>query len=578
MFRVPRSGFQVPRSGSPAGRRISACAAALIAAVGLAGWTPAAQIQFIRPPQLPRGTASITGVVIGDGKPVPGATVVLSAHEHSSYQPQGPYSGVETVADGGGRFAFAGLPSLPLILSASAPSFATGVYGQARPGLAGTPIRLADAQRFEATIHLVRGGRISGSVLDSKGVPAAGIEVYAFRLEPIGDTATVMGPGGNAVTNTQGGYVISDLPGGRFLVRAWRTWGDGERPPALKGPEGEAVIESSAFYPRGTRVNEHEAVELRPAESRTGIDIRLRLEPISTVTCVVRNADGSPARGAHVQLLPADDQPVVISKAVTDDDGSFQLERARPGAYRLVAYSATAEPHWGETVIESDGRKAIQAVIDLRPGGTITGRIAYSGRSPVQAPSKYPLFLARIRDSMMEEVHPVPRTSATPEFAYRGVPPGRYLINVHGAPPGWFVQSEMVDGVDALDFPFAVAGSETKQVLITLSDAWTEIAGRVTGQNGGASTEGTVVVFPIDESYWGVFSRRIETIRPDTNGQYRFRGLPAGEYAIALGSSEIDGRPHSSLMRTLRSSGRRFTLRPGDSLKIDLRGRLSSDR
>ena len=548
-------------------RQIAACAAALVATVVVSGSAAPAQIQAIPHPSLPRGLASITGVVMGEGRPVPGATVVLSAHDHwSPNVPEVMFSNQETISDAGGRFAFVNLPSLPLMVSASASGFATGIYGQSRPGFDGTPIQLAGSQKFEATILLARGRRISGAVQDARGVPAAGIEVYAFRLRPMGDTELLMSDGGHAVTDERGQFTISDLPVGRFQMMAYRKWGNWEPSPIQKGLEGEPAIESAA--------DEIEAIELDPGESRTGVELRLRLKPTTTIAGRVRYADESPASGARVRLFPRDGQPFAVSEAVAGADGSFELGRVTPGPYRVVAYSQPGEQRWGDAVVESDGRKRSETVIDLRPGATVSGRVVYAGRSAIEMARPVTLFFARILSGMRDDVPGLARSAATPEFTYRGVPPGRYTIfvNRESLQPGWFVQSEMVDGLDALDFPFAVRGAETKQVLITLSDAWTEIAGRVTDRNNAASTEGTVVVFPVDESYWGVFSRRIETIRPDTNGQYRLRGLPAGEYVLALGNSEIYGRPHSSLLRKLRSAGRRFTLRPGDSLRIDVPG------
>jgi hypothetical protein len=345
-----------------------------------------------------------------------------------------------------------------------------------------------------------------------------------------------------------------------------------ERSPLQKGADGGWVVESGAVYPAGTRAIDASAIALRLGESRAGIDLRLRLEPATTARGFVRNADGSPVRNARVQLIPRDGQAFTVSDATTGADGSFELERVTPGAYRIVAYSQPGEPPWGEALVDSDGRLPIRVTLDLRPGGTVTGRVVAAGKSELENPRPFTLFLARIQGGIGADVPGVGRSSGAPDFAYRGVPPGRYTISVNreSLPAGWLVQSEMVEGVDALDFPFEIKGSETRNVVITLSDAWTDIAGRVTDSNGAASTDGTVVIFAADESYWGVPSRRIETLRPDTNGRYRVRGLPAGDYVIALGSAEIDGRPHSSILRTLRSSGRRVTLRPDDSLRIDL--------
>ena len=42
-----------------------------------------------------------------------------------------------------------------------------------------------------------------------------------------------------------------------------------------------------------------------------------------------------------------------------------------------------------------------------------------------------------------------------------------------------------------------------------------------------------MLAFPTDASLWRPQSRQIMTARPDQTGQYRIRGLPAGDYYLA---------------------------------------------
>jgi hypothetical protein len=93
----------------------------------------------------------------------------------------------------------------------------------------------------------------------------------------------------------------------------------------------------------------------------------------------------------------------------------------------------------------------------------------------------------------------------------------------------------------------------------------------VTGPDGRQRTDHTVVVFATNESYWNAASRRIEALRPDTNGRYRIRGLPPGEYAVALTGPELFGRPSNALLRQLQSAATRITLLSGASVTVNIR-------
>jgi hypothetical protein len=133
------------------------------------------------------------------------------------------------------------------------------------------------------------------------------------------------------------------------------------------------------------------------------------------------------------------------------------------------------------------------------------------------------------------------------------------------------MQSEMVDGRDALDFPFEIGSDQHREVVITLSNLTTNLSGAVTDSHGAPSLNHTVVVFAVDDRFWTTRSRRILIDRPDTRGQYHFSGLPAGDYFVALTAPDLERRPPSSLLHSLRAASKRVTLRDGEPATLNLR-------
>jgi hypothetical protein len=184
------------------------------------------------------------------------------------------------------------------------------------------------------------------------------------------------------------------------------------------------------------------------------------------------------------------------------------------------------------------------------------------------------LFLNRAFLSHRFDAPGVRTSHAWPEFTFRGVPPGQYIISpALGDRTGtWRPQSIMVNGRDALDFPFEISGDEGIQnVTITFSDQKTELSGMVLDRNGAPSVDCTVVVFASDERFWTPASRRIDKIRPDTRGRYAVYGLPAGEYLVALAAPDLFGRPPASLLKELRPRATRVTLGVGERRNHDVR-------
>jgi hypothetical protein len=110
------------------------------AATVLATGVATAQLQFIAPPLLPAGKAQISGVVLTDtGAPAPGAKVIVNTLCRAFEE---CYSPRETRTDSAGKFVLAGVPSQPLTLQADMPGFSPASFGEAGPGLPGTPIQL----------------------------------------------------------------------------------------------------------------------------------------------------------------------------------------------------------------------------------------------------------------------------------------------------------------------------------------------------------------------------------------------------------------------------------------------------
>src|SRR5439155_24646683 len=97
------------------------------------------------------------------------------------------------------------------------------------------------------------------------------------------------------------------------------------------------------------------------------------------------------------------------------------------------------------------------------------------------------------------------------------------------------LKSVVVSGRDVIDTPIDVRAGETiKNVSLVFADAQTQISGTVTTDRGTPVTDYTVLAFSVDRAFWRPQSHHIMTARPDQNGNYQMRGLPPGEYYIAL--------------------------------------------
>jgi hypothetical protein len=97
----------------------------------------------------------------------------------------------------------------------------------------------------------------------------------------------------------------------------------------------------------------------------------------------------------------------------------------------------------------------------------------------------------------------------------------------------------MLDGRDVTDLPIELTGENPPtSIIVTYSDRFQELSGRITGAAGAPVSEHTIIVFPEDKAFWISGSRRILITRPGTDGKFTLSGagpttLPPGKYLLA---------------------------------------------
>jgi hypothetical protein len=160
------------------------------------------------------GSAEISGTVAlaGGSAPIRRAQVNLSAQAIRNQR--------TLVTDDKGHFAFTSLPTGRYSLSASKPGYVTTTYGAKKAGRPGTPIQLADGQKFDrATILMPRGSVLTGTVVDEANEPTPGTQVRAYRyVMRTGEKS--LQQDGSASTDDRGVYRVYGLQPGDYLVSA----------------------------------------------------------------------------------------------------------------------------------------------------------------------------------------------------------------------------------------------------------------------------------------------------------------------------------------------------------------------
>ena len=91
-------------------------------------------------------------------------------------------------------------------------------YGQKGPNQPPVSLTVRPGQELkDLDFHLIRGGVISGRVLDADGEPLSGVQVQVLARQYMRGQVRMM-PRGGSSSDDRGEYRIFDLPPGRYFV------------------------------------------------------------------------------------------------------------------------------------------------------------------------------------------------------------------------------------------------------------------------------------------------------------------------------------------------------------------------
>ena len=539
--------------------------------------------RYTGPRPLDEGSASIAGRVVDlRGAAFPHAPVVLSESGKSGRM-------VRTRADAAGRFLFQNVPPGSVIVGSS--------EGFARPqGMVGNPITLhvtAGSRTENVMVTAERGGTISGTLTDEYGEPALATVMVLTPTKPSQsddsgsfvtrpDGTRIFGRAGSS--DAKGRFRISGVPAGEYVLSI--LWSD----PITARTEihftdhtglNRLVTPGSLFYPGVGTVSQASTIVVSEGSESTGID--MMIPPVEIAAINVTVTASRPVGDIQLHQILLDDRLPMLEKTLKLTESSAKLD-ARAGRYRLLASAEVTSNAdnvvrlWSSVDVDADPLVPATANMVLEPGANISGRIVFEGKAanahntmawllPVAA-------MPGIRIPTLDGNTTV--TAATGEFSIEGILPGHYVIQACGSTSDTLcmLKAAIVRGRDVLDEPIDLApGEEIGDVRLIVTDRISELSGRVADASGKPSQTDWVVVFSTEKKYWWRGSRRVWLVRPNADGQYSVRALPAGTYVVAAIANPRSEDELLTNLPGLASAGARVTIAEGDRKVQDLRVR-----
>jgi hypothetical protein len=394
--------------------------------------------------------------------------------------------------------------------------------------------------------------------------------------------------------------------------------------PAPQLPRSRAAVGySPVFYPGTPMYSDAARLRVAAGDEKSGVSFTVTHVPVASVEGMVTGETPSLAAtilfvipdGPRLSSFPG---TLGITSVPPNARGEFRYGNLPPGRYRIVARARKGPPDpnaplppaptgirggspppnvtveavgdmlYGVADIEVRGQDIGGVTIAMQLGGFMSGKLVFDAAQNAR-PEDVTQFRVGVQlvagggvsqqgstrvGGAINAIPPV-NVKSDGTFLITGIGPSTYFVTcqipAHLA-NAWKVRSAIVDGRDLLDSNLEGPSVALRNVVVTLSDKRTEIAGTLQSASGQPISDYYVVAFSADRANWRQGSRRNASARPATNGRFVIADLPAGEYFLAA-LTDLDPLEWQTaeFLEQVAGAGVKVTISEGEKRVQDLR-------
>ncbi|HEY6330381.1 MAG TPA: carboxypeptidase-like regulatory domain-containing protein [Blastocatellia bacterium] len=515
------------------------------------------------------GSASISGRLTLDGKPLAGVPVVVLQNDSPTSIGGVPAAKMVSkgVSDDQGFYRFDGLAGAGYKVLPCNPAYVVS-GSQNSPYGPGKYVSLGDGEAVgNIDFSLIRASVISGRVTLADGRPAVGawISVNTDHGGMLYDPATGMPRQGDR-TDDNGVFRIYGLGADKYKVSASIF----------------AISQGPVFYPGVADRNSAGVVSVATGEEITA-DIKVGgVGNDGNVTAgQFVDENGKPVANVRFVIYPTSDsgRPVpgsAFSYGNSNSSGEFSVRNLSAGKHAMVLIPddrssyCTAEP----VTFDPGSSEAARLRVQAHVGAAISGTAVIEGSSDPGVLSQ--LANLRVFASSYDETAPVPAGrsvtfSADGSFEAIGFLAGHLHLSLaqNKELNGFSLPRIERDGAPLKEGKLDIQDQERITGLrIVVGYGTGVIRGEVAGVDGAAIPGGTPVIVSVHSTSSDSPLLQRYSIT-DARGHFEIDGLPDGDYTIAAVYRPQNGRPSPPRKQTVTLAGGQA---PEMKLAVDIKG------
>lgn len=465
-------------------------------------------------------TSAISGKVTIGGKGASGLVVGLSTETPSSSI---QITNLKAVTDEDGNYRIKNVPpgTYKVILAAPAYVQSDGF----------TPVIVGKNEVAEnVDIILVRGGVITGKVIDADGRPVLEEEVFFSLTTP----SRAFPPMRTIRTDDRGVYRAFGLPAGRYIVSAGKD--------SISSFARANAGYQRTYHPRAVNSADATVIQVNEGSEATNVDIMFgrRLSKYTARGRILDGETSQPLPNAHIGIrlfFNVDSGHGYTSRtnvAESTIDGEFKIENLPPGKYAVYLDSPTDFESFSDAVrFEVTDQDIEGLLIKTSKGGTASGIVVLEGTHDPSVRAN--LIKTTLSPHVSNEFRPSVNINSDGSFGLTNLPAGRLTLHLPQNRDHLRVMRIERDGVVYLS---GIEIKEREQITglrVVVSPANGKIRGQLKLPDGLELPATARLVVSI---------RRTEdpavyntTVEADAHGQFVVNDLVPGTYQFIVGVS-----------------------------------------